>query len=202
MICLRIFTSARINGSESSQRHFASVRLCAVRDVTSRHVWGLDFLRTEVLSLISALKLLSIKFPDKTEPILAASYEWQARYKTSYEGVSKSFRTGRLERELQMIKLSATRCSCIAVLWVSLVSFAAITLCVVSQWVFIVVGIHFVIDSVRKLLDTPPYIQQKCSELVASWRKYLEKLYRLLQNLSQEYVLIFSLNSFPCFCYM
>jgi hypothetical protein len=29
-----------------------------------------------------------------------------------YEGVSKSFRTGRLERELQMVQLSAIRCSC------------------------------------------------------------------------------------------
>jgi hypothetical protein len=47
-----------------------------------------------------------------------------------YEGVSKSFRTGRLERELQMVQLSATRCSCIAILWDSLVSFAAISLCV------------------------------------------------------------------------
>jgi uncharacterized protein HemY len=38
------------------------------------------------------------------------------------------------------------------------VSFAAITLCVASQWVFIVVVVvvvYFVIDSVRKLLDTP-----------------------------------------------
>jgi hypothetical protein len=39
---------------------------------------------------------------------------------------SKSSRTSRLERELQMIQLSATRCSCIAILWDSLVSFAAI----------------------------------------------------------------------------
>jgi hypothetical protein len=70
-------------------------------------------------------------------------------YKTVYEGVSKSFRTGRLERELQMVQLSATRCSCIAILWVSLVGFAAITLSVV----------YFAIDSVRKLLDTPSYIQ-------------------------------------------
>jgi hypothetical protein len=31
-------------------------------------------------------------------------------------GVSKSFRTGRLERELQMVQLSAIRCSCIDVL--------------------------------------------------------------------------------------
>jgi len=33
-----------------------------------------------------------------------------------YEGVSKSFRTGRLERELQMVQLFATMCSCIAIL--------------------------------------------------------------------------------------
>jgi hypothetical protein len=37
-------------------------------------------------------------------------------------------------------------------------SFAAITLCVASQRVFIAVNVYFVIDSVRKLLDTPPYI--------------------------------------------
>jgi hypothetical protein len=36
------------------------------------------------------------------------------------------------------------------------VNFAAITLCVVSQRVFIVV-VDFVIDSVRKLLDEPLY---------------------------------------------
>jgi hypothetical protein len=57
---------------------------------------------------------------------------------TIYEGVSKSFWTGRLERELQMIALSATGCSCIAILWVSQVSFAAIKLYVASR-VFIVV---------------------------------------------------------------
>jgi hypothetical protein len=49
-----------------------------------------------------------------------------------YEDVSKSFWTGRLERELQMVQLSVTRCNCIAILWVSLVSFAAITLCIAS----------------------------------------------------------------------
>jgi hypothetical protein len=36
--------------------------------------------------------------------------------RASYEGVSKSFRTGRLERELQMVQLSVTICSCIAIL--------------------------------------------------------------------------------------
>jgi hypothetical protein len=35
------------------------------------------------------------------------------------------------------------------------VSFAAITLCVASQRVFIFVVVYFVIELVRKLLDTP-----------------------------------------------
>jgi hypothetical protein len=64
---------------------------------------------------------------------------------STYGGVAKSFRTGRLELELQIVQLSATRCSCIAILWVSLVSFAAITLCVASQRVFIVVSVYFVV---------------------------------------------------------
>jgi hypothetical protein len=39
------------------------------------------------------------------------------------------------------------------------VSFAAITLCVASQQVFVVVVVvvDFIIDSVRKLLNTPSY---------------------------------------------
>jgi hypothetical protein len=37
------------------------------------------------------------------------------------------------------------------------VSFVAITLCVASQRVFIVEKLYFVIDSVRKLLDTPSF---------------------------------------------
>jgi len=55
------------------------------------------------------------------------------------ESVFRSFRTGRLERELQMLQLSVTRCSCIAILRVSLVSFVAITICNASQRVFIVI---------------------------------------------------------------
>jgi hypothetical protein len=71
-----------------------------------------------------------------------------------YEGVSRSFRTGHLERELQVVQLSATSRSCIAILWVSLVSFAAIILCIASERVFIVIIFCFVIHSVRKFLDT------------------------------------------------
>jgi hypothetical protein len=33
-----------------------------------------------------------------------------------YEVVFRSFRTGRLEREMQMVQLSTIRCSCIAIL--------------------------------------------------------------------------------------
>jgi hypothetical protein len=73
-----------------------------------------------------------------------------------YECASKNLRNGRLERELQMIQFSTIGCSSIAILWVSLVSFAAITLCVASQRVFIFV-VYFVMHSVRKLLDTPSY---------------------------------------------
>jgi hypothetical protein len=57
-----------------------------------------------------------------------------------------------------MVQLTATTCSSIAILLVSLVSFVAITLCVASQQVFIVV-VYFVIDSVRKLLVTPSWVE-------------------------------------------
>jgi len=59
--------------------------------------------------------------------------------------------------ELQMVQLSATRCSCIAILWASLLILSAITLCVASQRVFIAAVVYFIIDSVRELLDTPSY---------------------------------------------
>jgi len=38
-----------------------------------------------------------------------------------------------------MVQLSATRCTCIALLWVSLMRFATTTLCVTSERVFVVV---------------------------------------------------------------
>jgi len=82
----------------------------------------------------------------------------------NYEGVSKSFRTGRLERELQTVQLSAMKYNCIAILWVSLVSFTAIILFVASQRVFVFV-VCFVIDSVRKLLDAPWHISEFASRV-------------------------------------
>jgi hypothetical protein len=76
----------------------------------------------------------------------------------NYKGVSKSFWAGHMEQELQMVQLSATRCKCTTILWVSPVSFATTTLCVASQQVFIVVSIYFITESVWKLLDKPLYV--------------------------------------------
>jgi hypothetical protein len=59
----------------------------------------------------------------------------------TYEGVSRSFRTGRLRRELDMVHLSATRCSCIAIFLTNVVSFAAIILYVASQRVCVVISL-------------------------------------------------------------
>jgi hypothetical protein len=67
----------------------------------------------------------------------------------AYESVPKSFRTGRLERELQMVQLCATRCSCIAILWVSLVSFAVITLRVASQRCLLLLLLLFILLSTQ-----------------------------------------------------
>jgi hypothetical protein len=91
----------------------------------------------------------------------------------AYVGVSVIFRTDRLKRELQMVQLSAPRCSFVAILWVSIMSFAAITLCVASQPVFIAV-VYFVIDSVRKRLDTRV---QRIFGLVQTWRSHGNKIH-------------------------
>jgi hypothetical protein len=94
-----------------------------------------------------------------TEQEMSCSIQFLS-FLMAYEGVTKSFRTGRLERELQMVELSATKCKCIAILWVSLVSFVVIILCIASQRMFNVVRVYFFIDSVRKLLDTPSYSKE------------------------------------------
>jgi hypothetical protein len=106
-------------------------------------IWQL----TVIIMVWSLAKLLKMSFPHLDN--------------FKYEGVSKSFQTGHLEQELQMIQLSATGCSCIAILWVSLMSHVAITLCVASQKVVVV---YFVINSVQKLLDTCSYDQHKLTQ--------------------------------------
>jgi hypothetical protein len=56
-----------------------------------------------------------------------------------------------------MVQLEATRYSCIAILWVSLVSFAAITLCVASQRVLTVV--YFVMTQSGKFWIYPRILE-------------------------------------------
>jgi hypothetical protein len=111
----------------------------------------------------------------------------------NYEGVSKSFRNGRLERELQMVQLPASRCSCDAMLWVSLVSFAATTLCFASQRVF-VVAVDSLIDSVRKLLDTPSYLLTFSRRMSQSY-SYTEHDYILRNPKLPIFTAIFESNS-------
>jgi hypothetical protein len=125
----------------------------------------------------------------KTRAIRISRYHSSAEY-CIYRGVSKSFRTGRLGRELQMVQLSAIRCRCIAILWVSLASFISITLSVASQQVFIVIVVYFVIDSARKLLDTPSHIRQikftvftlQNSCLLQIWVEIFSHLQEWIQN--------------------
>jgi hypothetical protein len=97
------------------------------------------------------------------------------------ESVSKSFRTGRLERELQMVQLSTTRCSYIAILWVSLVSFAAITLCIASQPVFVVISVYFVMNQSGNFWILPVHNKNRKTQLYNNMfveRQYF-KLYKI-----------------------
>jgi len=52
------------------------------------------------------------------------------------------------------------------------VNFTPITICVASQRVLIVVSVYFVIESVRKLLDTPSYVAQMGFVTFSSTWKY------------------------------
>jgi len=75
---------------------------------------------------------------------------------TVYKGVSKKFPGWPPGVRTENGTALCHQCNYITILWVNLVSFATITLCIASQLVFIVVAaVYFVIDSVQKLLDTP-----------------------------------------------
>jgi hypothetical protein len=61
------------------------------------------------------------------------------------------------------------------------VSFAAITLCVASQRVFVDV-VYFVIDSVRKLLDTPTYITYMYFSIHTSFISFVEVWLHIIER--------------------
>jgi hypothetical protein len=70
------------------------------------------------------------------------------------------------------------------------VSFAAITLCVASQRVFIVViALYFVIDSVRRLLDTPSYIEVADEQRYEMWGSVNVVALRQSQKFGQAFSL-------------
>jgi hypothetical protein len=109
-----------------------------------------------------------------------------------------------------MVKLSDSRCRCISILWVSLVSFAAITLCVASLRVLIVVNIYFVLDLVRKLLDTPSYINEyimcpvRRHESNSSFRTFSKLAFKIIQanqdkNGSTWFIVVLRLSRRWCF---
>jgi hypothetical protein len=72
------------------------------------------------------------------------------------------------------------------------VSFDAITLCVASQRVFIVVSVYFVIDSVRKLLVTPSYRSCYPRRDYGFWEYFINELLP-----SNEGIFIFATASRP-----
>jgi hypothetical protein len=105
-----------------------------------------------------------------------------------YEGVFKSFWTCRLEREL----LSATRCSCIAILWESLESFAAIIFRVASQGCLLLLfislstqsgnfWIHPSTSSWKLEKDVGRYYNDGCREVAFEDRRCLNSL-RIVSN--------------------
>jgi len=74
--------------------------------------------RKQMLLLFKIKVNVKLKFLWVTKGSAAWRRTGEWRY-WRYEGVSKSFRTGYLEREQQMVQLCATKCSCIVVLFVS-----------------------------------------------------------------------------------
>jgi len=128
-------------GTQTLTQRYGGVLIPVLTQQVSNTIW--------ILMYDVCVSLLSLANPPSSrkrlklggDPVSCLDYEyilWQ------YTGVSKSFQIRRLEREQQMVQLSHTRCSCITIVSQS-VSFAAITLCVTSQWVFIVVvAVYFV----------------------------------------------------------
>jgi hypothetical protein len=86
------------------------------------------------------------------------------------------FRTGRLERELQIVQFSATGCSYIAILWVSLVSFAAIALCVASQRAIPKVSVQFSSSTQYGNFWIHPRIKKNEIRKLSRWRDRNMKL--------------------------
>jgi hypothetical protein len=91
--------------------HLLRMRLCVSSCQCEK--WSATLHKAETQIFTNKHRTNNVKFPSRSvnekSGVVATLY-----IGTAYKGVSKSFWTGRLERELQMVQLSATRCSCIA----------------------------------------------------------------------------------------
>jgi hypothetical protein len=89
--------------------------------LTELHCTSRNKIRPRTGSVVLKSVLQIRKFSMRTDGRTDITFHYAlilgaSRKERIYEGVSKGFRTARLERELQMAQLSATRCSCIAIL--------------------------------------------------------------------------------------
>jgi len=98
-----------------------------------------------------------------------------------------------------MVQLSATRRDCIVILWISLASFAVITLYVSSGRVIPKVSIYFVIDSVWKLLEHTLIFERSVdsrTSLIPIWQFTKPTWYRFY-DVHHTNVKIFLIFIFP-----
>jgi hypothetical protein len=79
-----------------------------------RHIagWGTQEIHTEFLIENPPWKMATRKRKCRRSKV---TLRYISEIQAVYDCVPKSFRTGRLKRELQMVQLSATRCSCTAI---------------------------------------------------------------------------------------
>jgi hypothetical protein len=68
----------------------------------------------DVIHFVEGVCLWQLSVVDVLDNLVSATGLVGLESDFIYEDVSESCRTGRLERELQMVQLSAGRCSCIA----------------------------------------------------------------------------------------
>jgi hypothetical protein len=97
--------SLRMHGAVSPQLQYVFLASCLVKHgITFPLLW---------LWYTNILRSCTLQDVHSEASLVTRCWRKLKTYgKETYDGVSKSFRTSRLDRELQMVQLSATRCSC------------------------------------------------------------------------------------------
>jgi hypothetical protein len=86
---------------------------CTVLKMLSSSARDMD---SEIFAFPNAVEMWLFRLSPRGWGIFGLLVTFVRLSREKYVGVSKSFRTGPLERKLQMVQLSATRCSYIAIL--------------------------------------------------------------------------------------